>query len=492
MAVIDTGTNTLGMANVDSAFNVQVNPPGVDALGVDRGGGSANAGAAAIFSEVDAGTKTGARLVVSPETDDDYRLRLAASTMMDQEIFNYTAQNTGKHNYLNVTLTAAWTATGLQTNSGAITTASTAARVRTYAYLPLLAVEVLAVTFEANLSTAVAATDTTADVGLFSDGGASPYAPTDGVYFRFTSAGVRGVLNFNGVETPSALFSGFTAVPGTNYTFAISLVEGSVRFWIDDVLYAEVPTPDANGQPFASACLPFAVRHAIGVAGAGASFQLTIVNYDISLGGSVFSGVLSEIGNRLFGGHQTLSGAAASGELTNYTNSTTPAAVAAANSAPNAALVGLGGEGHVTATGTAATDLIINSYQVPDGSVSIQGKRLVIHGVRISALNLGATVAVTETSHLYTLNFGGTSDNLATAEAASTKKRRAEALGTLSWPIGAVIGAGPREGSIYMPFLAPIWVNPGEYVQIALKVLRGTATTNQTIFHTIVFDYGWE
>ena len=74
MAVIDSGTSAAGKANVDAEFNLRVNTPGYDATGNVVGGGPENG--PAFFSENDPGTATGTRTVVSPETDDDFRLRV--------------------------------------------------------------------------------------------------------------------------------------------------------------------------------------------------------------------------------------------------------------------------------------------------------------------------------------------------------------------------------------------------------------------------------
>jgi hypothetical protein len=62
------------------------------------------------FSENDAGSLTGNPLLRSPETDVDFRQRVSQDVMLDDEVFNYTAQNTGKHSYANTTMTNTWTA----------------------------------------------------------------------------------------------------------------------------------------------------------------------------------------------------------------------------------------------------------------------------------------------------------------------------------------------------------------------------------------------
>lgn len=494
MAVIDTGTSTAGKANVDASFNLQVNPPGSDASGNPRGGGSANAGAAAIFSENDSGSKTGSRLVSSPETDVDSRLRSALDTILDSETFNYTAQNTGKHFYSNATLTGGWTAGGFLTNSGSVTTTSTGVLLRTFAFFPVFGATVTYVEATVGFSAASAPSNTVLDWGVFSQGGTNPFAPTDGAYFRLTPAGLFGVVNNGGAETTTSVFGSFVAVANEKYKFTISITERLTQFWIDGILYGSIVTPAGAGQPFNSASLPFSVRHAIVGGAAGGVFQLTMSDYSVSLGGPAYVSSLSQTSNRTLGAHQGLSGGTM-GSLATYANSITPAGVAGSNGSP--AATGLGGQVTLNAAPAAATDFILVSYQVPVGTVSVQGRRLAVYGLRIAAANLGAAVATTETSLAYSLAFGHTSASLATTESASavtntTKAPRREAVGIFSWPIGAAIGSGPREGSITVPFTQPIYVNPGEFVAVAAKFLQGTATASQTIYHHVCFDYGWE
>lgn len=493
MAVIDSGTSTAGKANVDSEFNLRVNMPGSDSTGVSRGGGSANAGAVAAFSEVDEGAQTGARLVRSPEVDSDYRMRVAVETQLDNETFNYTAQNTGKHNFVSTTMVSAWAAGGFSTNSTNILTTTTGVRLRTYSYFPLYEDNVTYVDLTLSLSAAVAPTNTIVDFGLFNDAvpgtPANPYTPGDGAFFRVTSAGVLGVISIAGSETTVGPFVGFTPVANQKYKFLATVSERRVTYWIDDVLYGTILVPGASGQMFQSASLPFALRHVITGGVASAAYNVVLGDYSVSLGGAVFTNTLSQSGNRMLGAHQGLSGGTM-GSLASYANSTTPAGGAGLNTA--ALATGLGGQATLNAAAAAVTDFILTSYQVPLGTIAVQGRRLALYGVRISAANLGAAVTTTETTLAYSLAFGHTAVSLATAEAANAKAPRREPLGILSWAIGSAIGAGPREDSIIVPFTQPIYVNPGEFVAVAAKFLAGTATGAQTIYNQIAFDYGWE
>jgi len=68
----------------------------------------ANVGGVRLFSENDTGSATGTAYLVSPETDDDYRLRISHEAVLDCETFNYTAQNTGKHASRTTTMALTW------------------------------------------------------------------------------------------------------------------------------------------------------------------------------------------------------------------------------------------------------------------------------------------------------------------------------------------------------------------------------------------------
>lgn len=452
---------------------------------------AAETGVVRIVSENDSGTKTGTPYLYSPETDEDYRLRVSQDVILDTEDFVYTAQNTGKHSYVNTTMTVTWSASGMQTNGSGITTTTTAAAVSTYAEFPMLGSTELYCEVEAAF-TAQPVANTVIDFGMFRRNGANPYAPADGAFFRLTSAGLQGVVNFAGTETLTATFD-FAYTSSKVYQFLISAHEREVRFWIDDVLYAVIATPDANGQPFMSAALPFSVRHAIVGGAAGGVIALQVKNCSVSVGGSGLSTAPSTAGNRIFGSYQGLSGGTM-GQLASYGNSANPTAAAPSNTALTANLpAGLGGQGAVTAAVAAATDGIWASYQVPAGTTAVMGKRLIIRGVWIDAVNTGAAVATTATTVQFSLAFGHTAVSLQTAEAAAAKAPRRIALGFMTWPVGAAIGQAPQGGRLFADLGdAPIFVNPGEFVQLVGKFLVGTATASQVINFVWQPIYGWE
>ena len=479
------------VSEVDADRSAYVRTPGYSAAGVALGGGPA--AGSAMFSENDPGIATGARSVASPETDEDFRLRVSHESFVDRETFNYTAQNTGKHVYTNTTMTAAWTVNGWQSNSGSITTINTGVVLQTRAWFPIPVASTLYGEFVFAPSVAPIPSNTTVDVGFFIPG-ANPYAPTDGAYFRFTASGVFGAINSSGVET----VTGALSLPGglvstERVRYVISVTERDAQFWaeVDGVIYllGTLTCPSSRGAIFQAASLPFAVRHGIGGTAAGSAFSAFITDYGISLGGMLYSDSLGAIGNRSLGSYQGLSGGTM-GSLANYANSANPTSAAGSNTAAN--VTGLGGQGAINAAATAATDFIMCSYQVPAGTTAVQGRRLRVNGVSISAANLGAAVATTATTIALSLAFGHTAVSLATTEAATTKAPRRIPLGIMYWPVGAVIGQGSLPGQIYVPFQNPVYVNPGEFIATTLKFITGTATASQSIWYHVTFDYGWE
>lgn len=494
MAVLDDGNDTAGKANVDDAYNLQVTVPGYGSAGTAHGGGPANG--PAIFSENDPGVKTGARDTSSPETDEDWRLRMALDHILDRETFNYASQNTGKHVHAFTTLTATANANGLLLNSGSGVATATGMTFGTFAEFPCgmgAASVYCETTLALSQPTASIPSNVQVDVGMFRRGATTAFAPTDGVYFRFSSAGVLGIINNSTTETQVVLPApGFAA--NENHKYGLTITEKVVKFWIDDVLYGELAAPSANGQLFRSATLPWSVRHA-NVGAVGSVLQTTVTDYTISHGGPTYSSSFAAVGNRSLGSYQGLSGGTM-GSLASFPNVAVPTSAGGSNTATN--ITGLGGRGAINAAaGAAASDWIMCSYQVPAGTTAVQGRRLVINGVWISCANLGAAVATTATTIGLSLNFGHTAVSLAQTETASfatatTKAPRRIPLGIMFWNVAAVVGATPQNGDIYRQFANPVYVNPGEWVSTAMQFLVGTATASQSIWYYVGFDYGWE
>ena len=483
MAGIRIEGNTSGnVAEVDANNNIKVKLPQATVPG--------DVGGVRMFSENDVGDVTGTPYLYSPETDEDYRLRVTQEHLYDAETFNYTAQNTGKHTFANTTLTAAWAASGLTTNSGSVTTTTTGLTFGTYAEFPLLGTTEIYCEIEAAFS-AQPVSNTIIDFGLFRRGAANPYAPTDGAYFRLSSAGLQGVINSNGTETTTSVFP-LTYTNSTVYQFIISLHERETKFWINDTLYASIATPAANGQGFMSSTVPFSVRHAIVGGAAGGIMQFLLKDYNVGASATNFTTTASTSGNRLLGSYQGAAGGTM-GSLANYANSANPTAAVPTNT--TAALgVGLGGQFWETVSLAVNTDGIICSYQVPAGSVNAPGRRLVIRGVGLMSYVQTVIVGGPYVSQ-YSLAFGHTAVSLATAEAAAAKGPRRIPLAGFTQVLTAAQAVSTmvsQPGGSFVDFGdAPVYVNPGEFVALVTKHV-GTAGTTGTVAHVVTFVYGWE
>jgi hypothetical protein len=90
----------------------------------------------------------------------------------------------------------------------------------------------------------------------------------------------------------------------------------------------------------------------------------------------------------------------------------------------------------------------------------------------------------------WSLAFGHTAVSLATAEAANAKAPRRIALGVQSVASGAVALTVLSEVLVNLNE-APVYVNPGEFVQLVKKKV-GTAPSAGVIAHTVTVVYSWE
>ncbi len=461
---------------------------------------AANVGAVRIFGENDAGSRTGTPDLYSPEIDIDYRMRVAQDLILDDEVFNYTAQNTGKHLYQNTTMTAAWSAGNLTLNASSITTTTTGAQVATYACFPNNGTNTLSADVELAFSNQPQ-TNVFIEFGLGIPGSQTA-APTDGVFMRLSSAGLQLVTSNNGTETsiPAPLADGagvWAYTMGKKYQFIIYQGMTKAVFWVNDgtgaVELGSIPLPTSQGRMTLSQGLQFFVKQRITGGAAGGVIQALVGAYSVRLGGSNLTSTFSTQGNRIYGSYQGASGGTMGG-LSTYPNSTNPTAAAPSNTALTANLpAGLGGQGAVIAAAAAATDGIWSSYQVPALSVNIAGRRLVLRGLELDLVNLGAAVATTATTIQFSLAFGHTNVSLATTEAAAAKAPRRISVGIATWPIGAAIGAQPQAGKITVDLGDdPVFVNPGEFVALVGKFLVGTATASQVIQFAYQPIYGWE
>lgn len=453
---------------------------------------AAQSGYARLMSENDAGGLTGTAYLKSPETSPDYRLRAGLDTVLFTDNFNATAQNTAEWSYTFATLTAAQPGAGtvnFSTVQG--TTSAHGAFMRTHQYFPVINTAPLAVEFKAGIFTAALVSGEVWLMGLGLPS-AAVTRPTDGVWLKLTSAGLVGVIAYNGTEVESGVLPATLAL-ATVYKFTMVVGESEVEFWLNDELLGELAIPTANGVPWLSASAPvFMQKYNTGavsntntmrVARVGVSL-LDVATFMPSAHQMAIQGLMAYQGQN--GG--TMGTTAL---LPNATAATT--VTGAALSQTVALATGLGGQAGITAA-VPGVDGCVTAFQVPTGGINQTARNLVITGVRIDAVNIGAAVATTASTLQWSLAYGatgGTIPSLAQAETgsfvtATAKAWRRVPLGLHSWIVGAAIGAQAQP--IRYQFASPIVVHPGQWVGAVAKFIVGTATASQVIWATVTFD----
>lgn len=481
MAVIDSGSNSAGKANVDAGYNLNValsNTP-------------AYIGGVRMFSENDPGTATGTPYLKSPETSPDYRLRVGMDTYSLSYTFNATAQNSGVWKYATSTMACTQSAGFLNINSAGTSTASgNYTYYQSWKYFPLLGIAGMSVELTGQITMAPVANEVFL-AGLGIPTGAAE--PVDGCWFELTSAGLKGCLRYNSGTVSKVDLMAAGSVPlNTNAKYAMVVQEREIEFWIDDVLYGELDIPAAQGQPFLTTALPlFLQKYNSGTVGSSPNMIIKVGDINVQImdvhSSKPWSHQMCGAGMCAYQGQDgnTMGTTAA------YPNATAATTVTGAALSQTTALkTGLGGEAGITAA-VPGVDGWVTAYQNPAGSVNITPRTLYITGVRISAVNIGAAVATTPSTISWSIAFGGTQLNsLATAEGVAAKAARRVPLGLQSWVVGSAIGA--QAADIVMAFNSPIVVNPGEYLGAVAKFVQGTATASQVIWSVVGFDGYWE
>lgn len=477
-------------AEVDTGNNLQVTLP------LD----STKSGYERPLSEVDAGRVTGSAYLLAGEVSEDFRARVELDTVFDSHVFNETAQFTGKHNYLNTTMTNAWASNAMQTNSGSITTINTGSRFQTYQYFPIFGGAETYAYFNIAFTGTWAVTNTTIDVGLFVAASSTPYAPTDGVFIRVNNTGMFGVSNFNGTEQSTTPFkvsstgSTWTPTLGTFYDVIVTVGQNIAVFWMDlrdgngYVRMGSLIDSAGGGLPTSIGSVPFSVRHAIGGTAASNALSAKIGSYTISQGG--FQNTRSELitSGIMTGGQQDLAGHT-QGSTALFTNNLAPGAGAVMTNTTAALGTGMGGQFSCLPTLAVNTDGIVCSYLNPIPTSAIKGNQLVIKGVKIDSVVTTVLVGnATPLIYAYSLAYGHNALSLATTDTQSTKSPRRVYLGMCQFAAAAALGT--QGTTTIMTFDRPIPVNPGEYVALAAKNI-GAVTTTGVVTFFVTFDWGW-
>jgi hypothetical protein len=472
-----------------SGNKAEVNTSGEQLVALPTPASPERVGAVRNMQENDAGSATGTPKLKSAETSRDYRLRVGLDTMLHYDEFNSTTQNTAVTRHAFVGMTATLGGGSLLFNANSNLAASQGVQHSTWRVFPIIDTAPLypnhTITF-----TSTPLANQVVEWGMFPHSTGTA-APADGIFWRYTSAGLIGVQTFNGVETQTGVLVASITANDTR-KFVIVPGEKAVEWWMDDILLAEQPVPAGQNKPCLSGALPLSMqfRNAGTVTGAPV-MQAKLWDWSVALAdvatNKPWAGQMSGMGLSVYQGQN----GGTMGQTAQWANTALPTAAAGTNTT-TALGTGLGGIFQLNAPATSATDVIISSYSNPVGGVNQTPRTLMIHGCWIDAVNVGAAVATTPSTFAMALAFGHTAVSLVTTDSSSlatatTKGPRRVPLGVISFPVGAAIGAQCNRG-IYVKFDAPIAVNPGEIVAVVAKILAGTATASQVIQFVIGFD----
>lgn len=480
MAGLRIEGNTSGnVAEVNAANQLKVTSE------TDVGTNPGNVGAVRAFFENDPGDITGTAHLRSPEVSEDYRLRVGVDSVWDDDNFNYVVQNYNKHKYTSNTLTMTWAGGFLNTNGSNLTTTGTGCQIQTWRHFPLQGGGGLY--FESAMSLSNnPVTNWTLDFGGFLPAAASTSLPVDGIYFRINSTGVFGVVNNNGTESATSVFT-FTPAINRVYKYNITVSDSAVEFWINDILYGTKEKPTATGSVLYAGSMPWAVRHHH-TGTTSAAINARFANYTVGVADmdNVRLWASNKAGQGLAGVQNPSGGAA--GQTANNVNSTVPATATLSNTAAGYAT--LGGSFVFAAPAGAETDYALFAFLNPAPTASVTGRNLVIRGVWIDCWNQVVDTATTPTVMQWSVAVGSTAVSLATTDSAATRMPKRLALGAQTFIVGAAVGqlATPIDCNID----APLVCEPGTYVHIILRIPVGTATATETFRGAVGINAYWE
>lgn len=492
MSIILKSGSSATLADVDANKNLQVNLPTT----------KTQAGIAVIASLNDAGTITGTKEVLLPRTSDDLRLSTGVDTAIFDDSFNATAQNTALWKFFSLnSLIASQSGGYLNINPTQVATTGGVVSMQSYRYITLQGNTTLHIEFAIAFS-GVSITPLAGQViefGLFVPP-ATAIAPVDGAFFRYTSAGLNGIMVNNGGSETSIAVPRACANFALDVNYGVKMVIGErfVDFYVDGVEIGSVDVPAGFGAPFLSGALPVGIiqRNTGTIASSNGTYlrvsDLHVDNLDTDTGKS-FPQIYGGMGRH---GTQGQNGGTM-GSTANITNNMakgTPAILSNTTIAAPAC-IGLGGRAAYLPTLTVYQDGILMSYLNPVGGVNVQPRTLYVGSIRINS-HVGTILTGGPLALHYVLAYGHTAVSAATTEASSfttggLKAPRRLPLGVETFPVTAAAGSASTSGGINVTLSSPVVVNPGEYVAILVTNI-GVVTTLGDIVSLIGIESWWE
>ncbi len=442
----------------------------------------------AFEQNVDSG---GVSLRRQPLVSAQRRLAVGLATNLFDHQFNSATQHTGRWRHTFTTMTMTQGSGTLLMNASSTLTTTTGCLLSSWRQFQMPGNGTVRAELEV-LFTEQPLANQSVVLGFFQHVSATAL-PTDGVYFKYTSAGLVGVSNFNGTETvTSVLLSPSDFTNNKFYTLKFDITDGNVDFWRDDRLLGSLAPANANSEACLFASHPLSLQFFNpGTVSGSPVMQCKIGNVSVTqrdlntekpwADQQALSGLTAHQGQE--GGTQ--------GSTALYTNSLAAGAGAVMTNTTAALGVGLGGQFSALPTLAAGTDGIIQSYQVPAGSATQPPRSLVIRGIKIQSVVTTVLVGnATPVIYALSLAFGHTAVSMTTAETGSFVTATAKAPRRI--PLGiqvfaAAAALGTLGGDVTVKFDAPIVVNPGEFVATCGKNL-GVVTTTGVVTFLVTYD----
>jgi hypothetical protein len=445
----------------------------------------ADVGPTTITSDNDAGLVIGTRYLLSPETTNDYRLRVGTDTQMYNLDFVGTIIPQA-HIQQNLTSFTATQAAGYLTlNAGASVTTGQGANIRTYRTFPMFGTFPIYSEFWLAVANPTA-TNAVTEWGFGYVSGVTA-VPTDGAFFRIQSGGALiGVyINAAGSEVPTSAIT-TSSIPNRDGTaapldftktqhYVVSVHNDEVEFWINDILVARLAVQSSNPAPVNAMNQPIFVR-TYNSGAASSARQAKIGTIGATLGSmnstKPYSHIIAGHGG---GAYQTQPGVA-SAQTATYANLAAPGAGAwTASTAPATnSLGGLWLSPAAVAVGS-ENDFPLFAYLNPVGTATLPGKTLYVTSVRVNETWVTATLGTVGTILTWAVACGSTASTLATVDAAATVGPRRIALGAQAFAATAAVGVMVA-GLPQIRFTTPLVVPPGTYFHVIVRnLLNGTA-----------------
>jgi hypothetical protein len=320
--------------------------------------------------------------------------------------------------------------------------------------------------------------------------------PIDGIFFRRTSGGtLKAIVTNNSTDVADVTIT-TTNVPARDGVGTFDPTESNhyllvfhndiVRFWINDVLVAEIPCPAAQAQFSASSGNPVGFR-VVNTGTASPARQLSVGYVNVGFGdqntNKPWSHVLCGLGN---GSYQFANGntpgptVTRAGATFGHPASGTARAAGTWTATTAPAVNNLGGlwTSPAISTLTSDADYPVFAFQNPAGTATLPGKTLYITGIRVGEAYVSTAPATNPILLSYIVMVGSSAVATSTADAASTVSGKSITVGGHGFL--ATEATGSYKPGFEVQFNSPLMVPSGHYFHFVVRPF-GTVTANTLV-----------